>query len=133
MRMANALKGISVLIVEDDPDMLDTLFLGIGAVGATVQVAGSAEAALALLHNWRPDVVLSDIQLPGVDGFRLLELVRAQPGLRTIPAAALSGGAASRNTGPGGFETYLAKPVHLRELVIALAALASRERPAVNR
>jgi two-component system CheB/CheR fusion protein len=133
MQMANALKGISVLIVEDDPDTLDTLFLAIGAVGANVQVAGSAEAALALLLNWRPDVVLSDIQLPGVDGFRLLELVRAQPRLRTIPAAALSGGAASRNTGPGGFEKYLAKPVQLREIVTTLATLASRDRPVVNR
>lgn len=136
MRMVNALKGISVLIVEDDPDMLDTLYLGIGAVGATVQVAASAEAAIALTANWRPDVVLSDIQLPGVDGYRMLELLRAQPGLRSIPAAALSGtsrtsrSAQLRSDGRPAFETYLAKPVQLRELVVALATLASRNRAA---
>lgn len=132
MRMVNALKGVSVLIVDDDPDLLDTLYLGIGAVGATVQIAASAEAAIALTANWRPDVVLSDIQLPGVDGFRMLELLRAQPRLRSLPAAALSGttgdGKRLRSDGGPAFETYLAKPVQLRELVTALATLASRHR-----
>jgi len=129
MRMASALKGISVLVVEDDPDTLDLLDLGLGAVGATVQTAASAEAALALLQRWRPDVVLADIQLPGVDGFEFLELLRANPRLRTIPAAALSGVAAhSHGYKRAEFEKYLVKPTKLPELVIALAALASQDR-----
>src|SRR6185503_4302071 len=129
MRMASALKGISVLIVEDDPDTLELLFLGLGAVGATVQTAASAEAALALLQHWRPDVVLADIQLPGADGFEFLELLRANPRLRMIPAAALSGVAAhTRSEKPAEFEKYLVKPTKLPELVIALAALATQER-----
>jgi len=129
MRMAGALKGISVLIVEDDPDTLDLLFLGLGAVGATVQTAPSAEAALFLLRDWRPDVVLADIQLPGADGFEFLEILRANPRLRMIPAVALSGvGAHSREDNPAQFEKYLRKPTKLPEIVIALATLARRER-----
>ena len=130
MRMANALKGVSVLIVEDDPDTLDMLFLGLGAVGATVQTASSAEAALELLQSWRPDVVLSDLQLPGVDGFEFLELLRANPRLRTIPAAALTGVRGHiQDPKRAVFEKYLIKPTKLPEIVIALATLASQERP----
>lgn len=130
MRMASALKGVSVLIVEDDPDALDILCLALGAVGATVQSAASAEAALVMLQRWRPDVVLSDIQLPGVDGFAFLELLRANPRLCMIPAAALTG----LRSPPGGpnsaaFETYLTKPTKLPAIVTALASLASRARP----
>jgi CheY-like chemotaxis protein len=129
LRMASALKGVSVLIVEDDPDTLELLSLGLGAVGATVQTATSAEAALARLQTWRPDVVLADIQLPGADGFEFLELLRANPRLRTIPAAALSGVAAHARTDKlAEFEKYLVKPTKLPELVIALAALASQDR-----
>jgi CheY-like chemotaxis protein len=130
MRMASALKGISVLIVEDDPDALETLSLALGAVGATVHSAASAEAALGVLQHYRPDVVLSDIQLPGVDGFELLELLRANPRLRTIPAAALTGITAHvRDSRSTAFEKYLTKPTKLSEIVIALASLASREHP----
>jgi CheY-like chemotaxis protein len=125
MRMASALKGVSVLVIEDDPDALDILSLGLGAVGATVQTAASAEAALAMLQHWRPDVVLSDIQLPGVDGFAFLELLRANPQLRMIPAAALTGVRVPLGgQKPATFEKYLTKPTKLPEIVTTLAALA---------
>ena len=130
MRMASALKGISVLIVEDDEDTLETLSLGLGAVGATVKTAASAEAALEVLQHWRPDVVLSDIQLPGVDGFELLALLRANPRLRNIPVAALTGITAHLpDSKRAAFEKFLTKPTKLPEIVIALASLASLERP----
>lgn len=128
--MASALKGVSVLIVDDDADTLDMLFLGLGAVGARVQTAASAEAALALLQRWRPDVVLSDIQLPGADGFELLAFLRANPRLRRIPAAALSGvSALSSLAKRAEFERYLTKPTKLPDIVTAVAALAGHERP----
>lgn len=131
MRMASALKGVSVLIVEDDADTLDMLFLGLGAVGARVQTAASAEAALALLQRWRPDVVLSDIQLPGADGYELLALLRANPRLRRIPAAALSGvGAMGSAARRAEFEKYLTKPTKLPEIVTTVASLVGHERPA---
>lgn len=127
--MARALKGISVLIVEDDADTLDLLALGLGAVGADVRTAGSAEEALTMLEGWRPDVLLCDLQLPGVDGYRFLEVLRANPRLRTIPAAALSGVVGLPNEGRARatFEKFLRKPTKLPEIVIALATLCDHD------
>lgn len=123
--MARALKGISVLVVEDDLDTLDMLALGLGAVGADVRTAASAEEALTMLESWRPHVLLCDLQLPGVDGYRFLEVLRANPRLRTIPAAALSGVAGLPHEGraKATFEKFLRKPTKLPEIVIALATL----------
>lgn len=129
--MASALKGVSILVVEDDPDALDVLTLGLGAVGAIVRTAGSAEIALTLLETWRPDVILCDIQLPGVDGYRFLELLRANPHLRTIPAAALTGvaGLPREHIPNASFEKHLTKPSKLPAIVMALATLYQQDRP----
>ncbi len=128
MSMTSALKGVSVLVVDDDTDVLDMMHLGLGAVGAEVRIAATAEAALAILETWRPDVVLSDLDLPGVDGFEFLELLRSNPRLSDIPAAALSG-APQRTSDTRRFEKYLSKPTRLPEIIIALATLARQERP----
>ncbi len=127
MRMARALKGISVLIVEDDVETLELLALGLAAVGANVKKAGSAEDGMGLLESWRPDVILCDIQLPGIDGYTFLELLRANPRLRSIPAAALSGvlGIPREHVPRASFEKLLSKPSKLPEIVLALATLAN--------
>ena len=131
--MATALDGISVLIVEDSEDAREMLAMGLGAVGATVQQVESGEAALALLETWKPDVILSDIQLPGVNGFEFLELLRANPRLRSIPAAALTATQDYKTARPSAvFEKYLSKPTKLPEIVIALAALAGLKHPPVG-
>lgn len=124
--MARALQGISVLIVEDDLETRELLALGLEAVGATVRPAESAEAALELLETWRPNVILCDIQLPGIDGYKFLEVLRANPRLRSIPAAALSGVLGMpRDVVPGAsFEKLLSKPSRLPEIVLALSTLA---------
>jgi CheY-like chemotaxis protein len=126
MRMARALQGISVLVVEDDLETRELLALGLEAVGASVRHAESAEAALEVLESWRPHVILCDIQLPGIDGYKFLELLRANPRLRSIPAAALSGTLGlSRATVPNAtFQKLLSKPSRLPEIVLALATLA---------
>lgn len=129
MKMAHALKGVSLLVVEDDPDTLELLSLGLSAVGADVRTADSAEAALTMLEAWRPDVLLCDIQLPGVDGYRFLEVLRANPRLRTIPACALSGvaGLARELMPAASFEKHLTKPSKLPEIVFALATLYQKD------
>lgn len=123
--MARALQGISVLLVEDDLETRELLALGLEAVGADVRPAESAEAALTLLESWRPNVILCDIQLPGIDGFKFLEVLRANPRLRSIPAAALSGTLGiSRPATTATFQKLLSKPSRLPEIVLALATLA---------
>lgn len=125
MQMARALKGVSVLLVEDDMDTLEMLEMGLGAVGAVVRTANSAEAGLAVLAEWCPDVIVSDLQLPGVDGYKFLELLRGNPHLRGIPAIALSGvlGAPRDSIPQATFEKQLAKPSKLTEIVMAIATV----------
>lgn len=133
VRMASALAGISVLIVEDNADAREILAMGLAAVGAIVEQADSGEAALALLETWKPDVILSDIQLPGVNGFEFLELLRANPRLRSIPAAALTAMRDFKTERSSAvFEKYMSKPTKLPEIVIALAALAGLNHPAAG-
>ncbi len=134
MRMAGALKGIHVLIVEDDPDTLELFVLSLAAVGAVVKKAASAEAALAVLATWKPDVMLCDIQLPGVDGYSLRELVHRNPHLSAIPLIAITGSHPSVEAARAqmaGFAKFLLKPAKLPDIVIAVASVVSAapERP----
>lgn len=125
-RMAGALKDVAVLIVEDDEDTRDLLQLGLAAVGAEVRTAASAEAGLAALETYRPDAVLCDLQLPGVDGYGFLALVRGNPRLRDIPVVALSGvPEAQRPSARDGFEKHLVKPTRLPDIVVALVSVTS--------
>jgi CheY-like chemotaxis protein len=79
------LRGVRVLVVEDDPDEREFLVALLGAAGADVRSASSANEALATLAWWRPGVLVSDIGLPGGDGYGLMEAVRARPGARAPP------------------------------------------------
>lgn len=126
--MAGALKGVSVLIVEDDPDTLELFVLSLSAVGAVVKKAGTAEAALEILATWKPDVVLCDIQLPGVDGYSLRELVHRNPHLASVPLIAITGSHPSVEAARAqmaGFAKFLLKPAKLPDIVIAVASVVS--------
>ncbi len=128
MRMAGALKGVSVLVVEDDPDTLELFILSLSAVGAITKKAASAEAALAILGTWKPDVILCDIQLPGVDGYSLRELVTKNPHLADVPLIAITGSHPSVEAARGlmsGFAKFLLKPAKLPDIVIAVASVVS--------
>jgi CheY-like chemotaxis protein len=128
MRMAGALNRVSVLVVEDDPDTLELFTLSLGAVGAQVRSVDSAEAALALLATWRPDIVLCDLHLPGVDGYSLIEHVRADDRLRAIPMISISGSHPEiehERSRRAGFVRHLAKPSKLADIVVAVASARS--------
>jgi CheY-like chemotaxis protein len=125
------LSGITVLAVDDEPDALRLIREVLEAAGARVVSAPSAEAALDTLMRERPDVVLSDIAMPGVDGWEFIaRLRRSQDGLtRAVPAAALTALARSEDrirVLTSGYQMHLAKPVNPAELVAAVRALASR-------
>jgi signal transduction histidine kinase len=87
----HSFEGLEVLIVEDSPDtllLLSTIFRREGAVATT---ASSAAEALSLAVTNRPHLIISDIGMPDVDGFQLLEQLRLLPGLGEVPAIAVSG------------------------------------------
>jgi CheY-like chemotaxis protein len=124
-----ALRGVSVLVVDDDVDALLMLREILESAGAVVQTVGSAPQALEKLAIERPDVLVSDLGMPGMDGFELIDRIRQSPDqvVRDIPAAALTAYARSEDRSKAlrsGFSLHLAKPIDPAELVAGIGALA---------
>ena len=106
--------GLEVLIVEDSPDTLLLLSTIFRREGATVTTASSAAEALSLAVTNRPHLIISDIGMPDVDGFQLLEQLRLLPGLRAVPAIAVSGYASEEDRERAlavGYLSLVAKPI----------------------
>ncbi|HVU51540.1 MAG TPA: ATP-binding protein [Polyangia bacterium] len=123
------LQGLKVLVVDDEPDARELVTATISGCGCVVHGAATAREALALVRELHPDVILSDVGMPGEDGYELLRQLRRLPpeeGGRT-PAAALTAYARAadrRQALRAGFEMHLPKPVEPAELLAALATLA---------
>ena len=125
------LNGVRVLIVEDDDDARALLDRVLSGQGAFVRTVATARAALDVLEDDRIDVLLSDIEMPGTDGYQLIrELRRRTPRQGgTVPAAALSAFARPEDrlrALRAGFQLHLAKPVQPSELVTVVASLVAR-------
>jgi PAS domain S-box-containing protein len=126
-----ALVGRRLLVVDDEPDTCDLLRTAFEARGARVETAESAREALAQLQTGGVDLLLSDISMPGEDGFWLIHQVRssADPRLKQLPALALTAYARAedRDRALGaGFHMYLSKPIHPDEVVKVAGDLMSR-------
>jgi CheY-like chemotaxis protein len=126
---------LRILIVDDDPESCEMMLEALRRHGASVQFALSATEATATLLEFRPDVVLSDIAMPGRDGYAVLSEVRQAETVlgRRVPVAAVSAyaHAADRQRAiAAGFDQYLAKPVDpvaLASTVRALVAIGNRQ------
>ncbi len=122
------LKGLRVLVIDDEEDARELLTIALTQSGAEVRTAVTVEAALDLLDQWKPNVLVSDIGMPVEDGYDLIRKVRAlgpeQGG--TIPALALTGYASAEDAARAhvaGYQTHMAKPVAPSDLVVAVARL----------
>jgi len=119
------LRGTHVLVVDDDADNREMLAMTLEHCGARVTTAGSAAEALTALEKERPQVLVSDIGLPGEDGFSLLRKVRALSASHggNIPAIALTGRSHEDGApvGGDGFQVHLSKPVTPEEMLAAIA------------
>jgi CheY-like chemotaxis protein len=127
------LSGVRALIVDDEPDARELLVAVLEHYGATVTSAATADEALQRISRERPDVIVSDIGMPGTDGYalmrRLRELDEAHGG--ATPAAALTGFARpedGRRATDSGFDAHLPKPVDAAELVHTVLELARQRR-----
>jgi PAS domain S-box-containing protein len=123
------LTGVKVLAVDDDVDSVAVLERILRRSGAEVRTAHSMEEALAEFGRFEPDVVLSDIGMPGHDGFELISRLRALPGGGCVPTVALTAFARSEDRTRvlrAGFQMHLAKPVESHELVAVVQNLATR-------
>ena len=123
------LDGLRILVVDDDADSRDLVTTVLRDRGAEVKSAESAAAALLAFRAFTPDVLVSDIGMPDVDGYELLRRIRALPELagERVKAVSLSAYATAQdraNSLAVGFAMHLAKPVTIRELVRTIAAVA---------
>jgi CheY-like chemotaxis protein len=104
---------LTVLLVEDHP-MNRKLFRDILEMQFDVVEAGSAEAAQERLRTVRPDLILMDIQLPGMDGLSLVRLLKADPATAAVPVIAISAHAMARDieqARAAGCVDYITKPI----------------------
>ena len=127
-----SLKGVTVLLVDDDPDELALLGTVLTKAGAEVTAVPKVEDALRELQSGRPRVVVSDLVLPGHDGFTLIHRIRrmAEDGGDHLPTIAISGfdnADQRRYALEEGFDEYLPKPVHER-IVSTVARMVSPRR-----
>jgi PAS domain S-box-containing protein len=127
------LNGVSVLVVDDHADSRELITTILEGLGAVVRSAGSAAEGLALLRMERPDVLVSDLEMPGQSGYELIQQVRALPlgegGL--TPAVALTAYAGSEDrirVLAAGFQEHVAKPALPEELAAAIAAVVGWKR-----
>jgi signal transduction histidine kinase/ActR/RegA family two-component response regulator len=123
------LAGVRVLVVDDDESTLELLTTALTSSGAQVIATQSARDALRRVTTDQPDVIVSDIAMPGEDGFWFIEHVRTLGGERgRTPAIALSALARREDRAraiDAGFQRHVAKPVELGELLSHLAALVT--------
>lgn len=126
----SVLDGLDLLVVDDDADVCALLQIILGDRGARVRVAHDYEAALAALAAKRPDVLISDIGMPGRDGYDLIAEVRRREaaGGDHTPAIALTSFARTQDvaqTASAGFDLHLAKPLQPLRLIRHIVRLAA--------
>ncbi len=129
---SSVLQGIHVLVVDDEPDALELISRVLQRNQAEVTAVTNAADALDAIRKSRPDVLLSDIAMPGEDGYALIRKVRQMESPEQhIPAAALTAfarGEDRRRALLAGFQMHVAKPVEPAELAALVADLAKRHR-----
>jgi PAS domain S-box-containing protein len=121
----SSLTGIRILAVDDEPDMLSLITFVLQDFGAEVKSVTTAMAAMDCLRQFKPDILISDLAMPGRDGYELLQQVKSQPEGQ-IPAIALTSYASAtykERSLQAGFQLHLAKPVEPQVLVAAILEL----------
>jgi signal transduction histidine kinase/CheY-like chemotaxis protein len=134
LEKAPRLDGLRCLVVEDDADARTMIEAVLTGQGASVRAVSTAGAALGVLGVEPVDVLVSDIEMPGTDGYQLIRELRLRPPTQggSVPALALSAYARTEDrlrALRAGFQLHLAKPVQPSELVTVVASLAARPEP----
>ncbi len=125
------LEGVKVLVVDDEADSREFIAMVLKECQAEVTAVTSVPEALQMLTQWQPDVLISDIGMPGEDGYSLIRKVRSLPPEKggNIPAAALTAyaGVEDRMRAiQSGFQLHLPKPIEPEELATVVASLVKR-------
>jgi signal transduction histidine kinase/ActR/RegA family two-component response regulator len=130
-RAARQLKGLRILVVDDEPRVREAIALVLRDAGSKVNLAASSAEAMTTLRRGRWDVVVSDIGMPGEDGYSFVRRLRKLPANEggSVPAVALTGYTRAQDQAralEAGFDLHLAKPVEADDLIAAVATVAGR-------
>src|SRR5207245_1954045 len=117
-----SLRGVRVLVVDDEADALELMRMILRSSGADVMAAACAEEALEQVEQWHPDILVSDIGLPGDDGYVLIQKLRQRQGDygRSMPALAVTAYARAEDRTralSAGFQLHVAKPLEPADFV----------------
>ena len=118
-----------VLVVEDNPANMTLAVFLLESAGHTVLTATDAEAGLTLARDGHPDLILMDIQLPGMDGLEATQLLKRDEPTRAIPVIALTALAMKgdeERIRAAGCDGYIAKPLAYRDFLATVAAQLAR-------
>lgn len=129
---AHALKGLRILLVEDEPDARELIAMLLQKSGAQVEAVDTAKGALKSLSEFAPDVLVSDIGLPVESGYDLIRKVRALTSeIKEVPAIALTAFASEndrRTSLSAGFQAHLAKPIEPADLLKTITLVINGRR-----
>jgi len=119
-----------IFVIEDDEDILELLRITLSSAGFEVRTSATGSNALAKVKAMQPDLVLLDLMLPGISGFKICESLRSDPTVREIPIIMLTARSAETDRVRGlelGADDYVSKPFSPRELVLRIKAVLRRE------
>ena len=122
-----------ILVIEDNPANMKLAMTLLQSGGHDVLSATDAEAGLTMARAEQPDLILMDIQLPGMDGLQATVLLKADPATRCIPVIALTALAMKgdeERIRAAGCDGYIAKPMRYKEFLASIASQLELARPA---
>ncbi len=123
------MSAYKILVVDDEPDVLQMLEVALGRRGHQVLTAATGMEGLVIAEGERPDLVLLDIMMEGMDGWEVLKLLKLDPAMHDIPVVMLSARSEPRDKIRGlqeGAVDYVTKPFSVRELVATIDAVLER-------
>jgi CheY-like chemotaxis protein len=122
------MEQFSILVVDDDADTLSMLKLALHSQGQDVVTSSNAKVALRLLKSWKPDVLVTDLMMPDLDGVSLIKEVKSQPALAKMPVVVISGYTEEHGERAleAGAAVVIPKPVELNELLAAIFKLSTQ-------
>jgi len=123
----------TILVIEDNPDNMFLTTMLLNGEGHTVLSAVDAEAGLAMARDQQPQLILMDIQLPGMDGLEATAVLKADPVTRSIPVIAITALAMKgdeERIRAAGCDGYISKPMGVQDFLATVAAHLTRTEPA---
>jgi CheY-like chemotaxis protein len=128
---ASFLESLRILVIDDEPDSIDILKMVLSTVGATMFTASNGKEGLAVFRREDPNLVLTDLSMPDIDGWQLLEQIRKEENGKKTSVIALTAHAMAgdrERVMTAGFDGYLSKPVKMFTLLDDLEECLKREK-----